>query len=290
MKTARILLTCAALAASSVLLASPAAAAEDAAAAEAASAVAEVTGASASVDGAPERLQDGIAIGGNGGLRVHLGDGKAAARKVLSGRAVYANSDREASSVVQSSGDATQILTVIDGANAPSSYTFRFDLPAGARLAPTAGGRVEIQFGDVTVGEVDAPWAVDAEGKPVATNYEVQGDTLIQHVAHDGAAYPVTADPRVTFGRYAYVTFNRSETTNLAGYSSFAALVNAACAMIPVAPGRAACIVITGATAISVGNTFKNAARQSGKCAQMRFLYFPPPIWGGFAGASVVNC
>lgn len=43
---------------------------------------------------------------------------------------------------------------------------------------------------------IDASWALDANGKPVPTHYEVNGTTLTQVVEHAaGTAYPVVADP-----------------------------------------------------------------------------------------------
>lgn len=46
------------------------------------------------------------------------------------------------------------------------------------------------------VATVDAPWAVDANGVPVATRFEVDGNVITQVVDLDEAtAFPVTADP-----------------------------------------------------------------------------------------------
>lgn len=43
---------------------------------------------------------------------------------------------------------------------------------------------------------IDKPWAVDAIGKPVATHFELDGNTLIQVIEADSTTvYPVTADP-----------------------------------------------------------------------------------------------
>ncbi len=45
-------------------------------------------------------------------------------------------------------------------------------------------------------GTVAPAWAKDATGEPVATRYEVHGNTLTQVVEHDAATqYPVVADP-----------------------------------------------------------------------------------------------
>lgn len=42
---------------------------------------------------------------------------------------------------------------------------------------------------------IAAPWAVDSGGRSVATRFEIRDSTLIQHVDHRGARYPVIADP-----------------------------------------------------------------------------------------------
>lgn len=51
-------------------------------------------------------------------------------------------------------------------------------------------------------GVVDAPWAKDASGAPVATHFEVDNGDLVQIVEHAQAtlAYPVVADPKITAG------------------------------------------------------------------------------------------
>ncbi|MGJ1427117.1 hypothetical protein ACR8AL_01080 [Clavibacter sepedonicus] len=54
--------------------------------------------------------------------------------------------------------------------------------------------------GSITAGHIDAPWAVDAHGRPVATHFSLAGDTLTQTVDPDHAAFPVAVDPLVTFG------------------------------------------------------------------------------------------
>lgn len=206
----------------------------------------------------------------------------------MDGRAVYTNSNKQSSSVVQAVGDSTQILTVIEGSSAPSAYTFGFDLKPGTELIEGTDGAILIAQGDLIVGEIAAPWAVDANGRQVPTSYEIVGSSITQKVNHTGAAYPVVADPSVSFGVFVYVKFNRSETSSIAGIADYGSLVSAACGLIPVPGASVACAVIVGAAAIQLGNNFKNAAA-SGRCVEMRFNYIPPLI-GGYVGSSIVNC
>ncbi len=48
--------------------------------------------------------------------------------------------------------------------------------------------------GDEVAG-ILAPWAIDAEANVVPTRYTLDGTTLVQTVDHQGAIYPVVADP-----------------------------------------------------------------------------------------------
>ena len=94
--------------------------------------------------------------------------------------------------------DDGEILTIIDGATAPESYSYAVDVPAGASLTVDEDGAVHItgEAGEF-IGGVAPAWAVDASGAPVPTRYQVDGTTLTQQIDHDGGqyAYPIVADP-----------------------------------------------------------------------------------------------
>ena len=86
-----------------------------------------------------------------------------------------------------------------------TSTSFAVDLPEGTRLAPNegTGGFTILAEADGTtlsLGEVHAPWAVDAEGNTLPTSCDLQGDTLTQRVDTSKAAFPVVADPTITVG------------------------------------------------------------------------------------------
>ncbi len=86
-------------------------------------------------------------------------------------------------------------------------YRFPVDGPDGFRLVPAA----ELLGADNDTGEVlllgpsnkllttfDPAWAKDANGAPVPTHYEIDGNTLVQVVDFTAAtAFPVVADPSV---------------------------------------------------------------------------------------------
>lgn len=52
-----------------------------------------------------------------------------------------------------------------------------------------------IAAGDVVVGGFLSPWSVDADGRELATHFELQGDQLVQVVDTTGATFPVVSDP-----------------------------------------------------------------------------------------------
>ena len=121
-------------------------------------------------------------------------------------------------------------------------------------------------------------WALDANGVPVETSYSVEGTTLVQHVAHEGAAYPVVADPKQACNLvHCTLEFNKSETTGIKN-SSVAASA-AICGPVTVGfwPVGIACGVYA-ANAIYAAEM----AVADGGCFGMRAGRFPPatPIVG----------
>ncbi|WP_153303486.1 hypothetical protein [Plantibacter flavus] len=95
-------------------------------------------------------------------------------------------------------GDGSlQIITVIDGAQAPTRYDYDFSVPEGGALTIREDGVVIITDASGGFsGGVAPAWAKDATGAPVSTWYEVSGNTLTQVVDHSAeTAYPVVADP-----------------------------------------------------------------------------------------------
>ncbi|CAN5594398.1 hypothetical protein BH20ACT2_BH20ACT2_03090 [soil metagenome] len=103
--------------------------------------------------------------------------------------------------VVKNRPDGVQLYLVIDEASAPTTYRFPFALPAGAelRLSPDGDGSVSIveRATGIEIAEVQPPWAEDADGRTVPTRFSIEGNTLVQEVDHEGATYPVVADPDV---------------------------------------------------------------------------------------------
>lgn len=61
---------------------------------------------------------------------------------------------------------------------------------------------------EVPAGIIEKPWAVDATGAPVVTDYEIDGSTVTQHVdlSETGISYPVVADPTFWWGWNFYLS------------------------------------------------------------------------------------
>jgi hypothetical protein len=137
--------------------------------------------------------------------------------------------DSPASSVVtESVADGVRNVIVVNGPDAPTSYDFLLGLPEGvnARLADNGAVLLELQGEEgasLTVGSIEVPWAKDANGASIPTHFELNGDVLTQIVDHQGAAYPVSADPKLTYGAGVYLNLWGYEANNLR-YSAGAAI------------------------------------------------------------------
>lgn len=102
--------------------------------------------------------------------------------------------------------DGAATLVEIPGPDAPTEYVFDFEMPSGWSLVERADGSLTFvdSEGDIT-GTIAPPWAVDADGNEVETSFALRGtNTLVQTVKHEGASYPVVADPSITFGSNIY--------------------------------------------------------------------------------------
>jgi hypothetical protein len=134
------------------------------------------------------------------------------------GSVVYTASDSSSASlaVLALDGGLASIQTVLESPSAPTSYTYTVgnDLV----LQPTDDGGIDLlvatDSGSVTVGRVNVPWAIDANGLAVNTRYEVNGSSFTQIIEPEAnVAYPIVADP--TYGHtYLIPTayLNKSET------------------------------------------------------------------------------
>ncbi|MEU2872832.1 hypothetical protein ABZ769_27095 [Streptomyces olivoreticuli] len=117
-----------------------------------------------------------------------------------SGTVFYPGAAPSADIAVQHTDGGARALVNIKDASAPHEYRYGLALPQGASVTSEEDGGVLIKGADgAVIGAVDAPWARDAAGKPVATQYRIEGTTLIQNVAFsENSAFPVVADPNLS--------------------------------------------------------------------------------------------
>ena len=202
------------------------------------------------------------------------------------GSVVFADAGAGVHAVVQVIDDASvRFATVLESDDAPSEYSYDLGeltpvlAPDGSvdlyREVPAVGAAV-------LVGTVEAPWAVDAGGLPVATSYSVDGHSLVQHVAHDSSsAYPITADPKLTKTWWnTTIYFNRSETKRIGDRAPLASIL----AFLPSTIAKA-----VGAYLVTSSGLF-DYYYSNGQCGKMVSygsglgVYFPQQYGGSEAG------
>ncbi|MCU1526370.1 MAG: hypothetical protein JWP75_133 [Frondihabitans sp.] len=178
-----------------------------------------------------------------------------------------------------SSSETVASYVVINSSSAPDEYRFRV-AENGQTLRANDDGSVSLlDRAGVVVNYLTPAWATDAAGRDVETSYEVDGDMVVQTVAHRGATYPVTADPSFGCGvGWCSMYFNKSDTKKIAGNSGAgAALITAACTK---APGPVAFVC-----GIALGHIADRASSAAGskKCVGL-VVYGVPPIvtWNAF--------
>ncbi|KAB2812431.1 hypothetical protein F9L07_11710 [Pimelobacter simplex] len=117
------------------------------------------------------------------------------------GTAVFAGDDGAALSA-QTLDDGVRLLVTIPDETAPETYDFALAGDVAALTDPDEDGALGVVDADgQLIAAVEAPWAVDANGQHVPTEFVIEGATLQQVVRHRGGdyAYPITADPSILF-------------------------------------------------------------------------------------------
>lgn len=138
--------------------------------------------------------------------------------------------------VGQKTEDGAQLFSILDSKNSPKRVSYDF---VGHTLQLQPDGSVVVTEKRSTIVDgtkvnkivalVEKPWAKDAKGKAVNTQYEVKDGRLTQLVSpSSNASYPIVADPSLTKKWYGWqVRFNRSETGRIAaGFGSCAGFLS----------------------------------------------------------------
>ena len=95
------------------------------------------------------------------------------------------------------SDGAFRALTRIESATAPKDYPFDLVVPENPELIPLEDGGAVLRGADGSMlGSFALPWAKDAAGTAVPTEFLIENDRLIQRVHFSAnSAFPVVADP-----------------------------------------------------------------------------------------------
>ncbi len=135
----------------------------------------------------------------DGTLSIRVGDAADDGRDVGDGLTSYDVHGAEVVPIAKSDG-GVQIVSISEDGD-PLAFAYEFDVPDGADLHPLDGGGIAIGA-DVSdpIAVVAAPWAVDAAGESVSTEYVISGTTITQHVYPTAATeFPIVADPYVGY-------------------------------------------------------------------------------------------
>lgn len=204
------------------------------------------------------------------------------------GTVVYPDSAKATDLAVQLTRDGSvRALVTLKNRSAPTEHRFNLDLPSGVHLQPDGrGGFLAVKQdarGVKAVGKIDAPWAKDALGRPVATHYELEKGALVQSVeVNDNTAFPVVADPKMSFGWNVYVNYSKSEVKALYSKVSYLNGTASVCSLGGLA--GIPCAVITLGVANKIKNTWEYA-KDHGRCIELKLTYA-----GIFAGIKHYGC
>jgi hypothetical protein len=175
----------------------------------------------------PKKASQGVTLASSPGQTLTMGvanaNGASEAATDPTGTTTYANPGKHTVSAIQVTTTGITEAVLLQDPTAGNSVSYPLSLPAGTSLASDgAGGYNLVQQGqgiEVVVGNIAAPWAKDAGGKPLPSSYTLTGNTLTQTVNTNGASYPITIDPKVSSTWWnTTVFFNKSETSMMANW------------------------------------------------------------------------
>jgi hypothetical protein len=217
-------------------------------------------------------------------LRVNLPEEVTAGsgRVAKDGTIVYEGDGNTDASVQVLADGSVRLQTITHAATDSQEFTYTF----GEGITPVDAGDGTIALVQragsalMTVGSVDKAWAVDADGRQVATEYRVEGDALVQVVSPDqDASFPVVADPKITYALWNFtVYFNKWDT-------------------ITIATGAAGCAVVTvlipdptvsKVVAVTCGllSVFAADASARGNCVKLvKYAYIGPAVLQQYGGS-----
>lgn len=149
----------------------------------------------------PAQLTDGISLPTDGGAVILRPDSaNVDAVRADDDKLLYANALKDTDVLANALPTGAEFSDVVRSADAPETFGYTVDLPAGAELRATADGLgAEIVDGDRTLAVVPPPTAVAADGQALTVDLAVAGNRLELTVRHRGrdVAYPLAIDPTI---------------------------------------------------------------------------------------------
>lgn len=251
----------------------------------------------------PKRSDQVVRVGGDTGVAVTLpGDG-AKGRVARDGTVVYGKEDG-VQVAVQADDTGTRIHTVFDSKKAVDDVTYalsdvtpELESDGSVTLYRTSDdGSIQ-----VSVAYVEAPWAADAKGKALETEYRVEGNAIVQEVTTTkDTVFPVVSDPRFQ-GDCGIITctvrFDRARSKSLGNYGGdYNAVITLLAAGIGSLGGPPAAIALgaLGALAAARVTTLSKQAKDfygNGNCFGYKFTKLSTAAgWGTQVKKNTFNC
>jgi len=168
-----------------------------------------------------------------------------------------------------------EVYTIIHNVSAPDTYRFSLDLGPGEKLVATGENAAVVDAGGIATATIDAPWAMDAVGRPVPFSLSVVGKEIVMTVRHHTLpfAYPIVVDPAVRWNCgiiTCSIYFSRSVTRDMRFPGGVLALIRSSsrCAGFPP------CAAVALASAVVALKASECASKN--QCLRIRVTRFTP--------------
>jgi hypothetical protein len=220
-----------------------------------------------------------VLTNGNNRLEIGIPSGAQAneAAVPVAGTAVFTYPDLPIATTVQVTSDGgVRQAYALEKSSAQQRYQIPISLPTGYQLKLQADQTIRVQgtSPDDVLGTFERPWAYDSSRKILPTRYTISGNSIVQTIETSGARFPVTADPKYTWGiATGTIYFNRDETRKMripSGVSALAAGLGAGIASAPFAP------IVLSFMAFSAGTISLVASTAYGDGGCIKFKLVPP--------------
>lgn len=146
------------------------------------------------------------------------------------GIVAYPTNGDHANAVQTDDNGGVRFIQVLNGPDAPEEFHYDLHLPANSSIARLADGSLLVHTPTQDYA-IETPWAYDATGKKVWTQFFTDGesgiDLVVNHYGED-LTYPITADPRfysrTWYGGY-IIHYTRTETYKLSRGVTLAGII-----------------------------------------------------------------